>query len=168
MNTLVGYDNIVPLLAPVDKVSTAYVLPWVDLKNALAVRFFVFCGALTSATEDHAHILVQCSCEAGSDSEAAIAYNYRKSGAVGANTWGAITAAAATGYALTSVDDGFMFCIEPEMATILNGNTNKNGRYVRLEFGAWTDTIAASLIAVWAEVRPRYAQTTFVSTTGAT
>ena len=168
MNTLVGYDNIVPLLAPVDKAANAFATAWIDLKNAIACRFWVYCGAVTSATEDHAHVLIQCSCEAGSDSEAAIAYSYRKSSAAGANTWGAITAAAATGYALTSVDDGFMFCFEPDMATVLNGNTNKNGRYVRLELGAWSDTIAANLIAVWAEVRPRYAQTTFVSTTGAT
>jgi hypothetical protein len=168
MNPFVEYSNIIPLLAPVDKVSTAYALPWVDLKNANAVRFFVYCGALTSATEDHAHILVQCSCEAGSDSEAAIAYNYRKSGAAGANTWGAITAALATGYPLTTVDDGFMICIEVSPSVALNGNTNKNGRYVRLEFGAWSDTIAASLIAVWAEIDPIYKQATFVSTTGAT
>lgn len=168
MNTFNEYSNIIPLLAPVDKVSTAWATPWVDLKTAHECRFFLFCGLLTSATADTAAVTIECACEAGSDSEAAISFYYRTSGAVGANTWGAITSADTTGFNLSTGTDGLMYTIEVDPAVAANGNTNKNGRFVRMVLGAWSDTIAASLEAAWCEIRTRYKQTTFVSTTGAT
>ncbi len=167
-NTLNMYENVIPLLAPVDKVATAWASPWVDLKTAHECRFYLFTGLLTSATADTAGITVECACEAGSDSEAAVAFSYRYSGAVGANTWSAVTACTATGFDLNTGTDGLLYEIEVDPAVVTGGNTNKNARYVRLVSGAWSDTIAASLVACWAELRVRYPQTTMVSVTGAT
>lgn len=168
MNTFLEYDNVIPLLAPVDKAANAWATPWVDLKTAHACRFFLFTGLLTSASTDTEAVTIECACEAGSDSEAAIAFNYRYSGAVGANTWSAITAATTSGFNLSTATDGLMYELEVDPVVALNGNTNKNGRFVRMVIAAPSDTISAALVAAWAEIRPRYKQATMVSATGAT
>ena len=167
-NTVVGYTNVIPLIQPVDKTSSAWASPWVDLKTAHELRFFCFFGSMTATSSDETITLtVECACEAGSDSEAAIAFNYRISGAVGANTWGAVTAATTTGVAAAITEDNKIYEIQVDPAVAANGNTNKNGRWVRL-VGSVTASITADVIAVWAELDTRYKQTTFVSATGAT
>ena len=99
-NQFVGYDNIINLVAPVAGTTGTITSPYMDLKNAHKASFLISFGAIVSTTTtDSLTITVQgATIEEGT--EAAVDFRYRLSGAVGANTWGAVTtAAAATGMA---------------------------------------------------------------------
>jgi hypothetical protein len=163
MNPFVQYENIVPLLAPQDIVDTDTATPFVDLKTANKAAFLVFLGALTTATAtDVLNITVEAATAAASGSEAQVAFNYRLSGAVGANTWGAITAATATGgVEIANTDDNKALWIEIDPAAILAAKAD--ARFVRV-FISPTD-LAATLVAAMALVDPVYKQTTMISAT---
>src|SRR5512139_1963459 len=106
MNPFVQYENIMPLLAPVDTGTTAVKTPYVNLKGAHRVAFLVQFGVTTpNATTDIIDVTVEAATAEGG-TEAAIAFSYRKSGVVADNTWGAITTATATGAELTDDDEG--------------------------------------------------------------
>src|SRR3990167_10104735 len=113
MNPFVAYDNIIPLLEPKDITTTITASSYMDLKYAHKAAFLVVFGAITSATLlDVEEITVEGATAPGG-TEAAIAFSYRLSGALGANTWGAITSVGATGFALAaSVDDNKVVFIE--------------------------------------------------------
>lgn len=154
------YDNVFPVLAPVDTGTGPETFTnWVDLKTAQEVSFMVYFGAITTATAaDLMTVTVESSTTGDSSSETAIAFNYRLSGATGANTWGAITAAAATGCEIASTDDGKMLFITIDPAKVAE---TANKRWVRVVL---TQTgLAACLVSVVAMIKPRYAQTTMTS-----
>jgi hypothetical protein len=91
-----------------------------------------------------------------------VGFSYRLSGAVNANTWGAITEAAATaGVALASTDDNKMLWIEIDPAAVLAAKAD--ARFVRV-FISPSD-MAATLVAAMALVDPVYKQTTMISAT---
>lgn len=160
-NPFIAYENLVPLLAPQDITGTATASGYLDLRTANAAGFLVVIGAITGTSTDTEVITVEAA-TAVTGAEAAIPFRYRLSGAVGANTWGAVTTCASTGLALTVSDDNKILFIEidpQEMAV-------DDYRYVRV---VCTDTpdMANFLVAVIGVVDPRYRQTTFVSATGA-
>ena len=162
-NTLAEYVNIVPQTQPIDAAATAEAGQWVDLKAAHKVSFLAMFGNITAASADQSVTLtVECATAAASGSEAAIPFTYRKSGAVAANTWGAVTAATSAGVAVATTDDGFNYWIEVDPAAV-QANTD-TARWVRLvctpDAGG-----TATLYAAIAFVEPRYAQATMVSTT---
>jgi hypothetical protein len=163
MNPFVQYENIVPLLAPQDIVDTDTATPFVDLKTANKAAFLIFVGALTTTTAaDVVNVTVEAATAAASGSEAQVGFSYRLSGAVGANTWGAITEAAATaGVALASTDDNKALWIEIDPAAILAAKAD--ARFVRV-FISPSD-MAATLVAAMALVDPVYKQTTMISAT---
>jgi hypothetical protein len=161
MNPFVQYDNIVPLLAPVDITSTATACPYMDLKGAIHAGFLVFIGALTSATATDTEVVTIQAATAEGGAEAAIAFNYRLSGAVGANTWGAITAAASTGLALDpATHDNMALWIEIDPAALAANDY----RVVRVVL---TDTpdMANCLVSVVGFIDASYKQTTMISAT---
>lgn len=165
MDFLEGYFNILPLLAPVDNVATETKTAFINLKNAQAACFLMGNGLLTSATAtDMATISIEAA-TALNAAETAIAFNYRKAGAVGANTWGDTATAAATGIELDpAADDGKFVLIDvsPEwVQSQLDG-----AYYVRLSIGTAAD-MAAHLCSVTAFIKPRYSQDTMQSATAA-
>jgi hypothetical protein len=91
-----------------------------------------------------------------------VAFSYRLSGAVGTNTWGAITAVASTGVALTVSDDDKLLWIEIDPGAMAASDY----RYVRVLL---TDTpdMANCLVGVIGVLDASYKQTTFVSATAA-
>ena len=156
--------NIVPLVAPVDSAGTAYATPFVDLKNSLKATFLYYAGVITAASADqHIVITMEAATAAASGSEVAIPFTYRLSGATGANTWGASTAATSSGYSLdTTSGDGKALLIEIENAgldTLLS-----DARFVRMVVGinaGGTVTLNSAL----AFLQPRFPQVTQLSAT---
>jgi hypothetical protein len=137
-NPFVGYDNIVPLVAPVAGTTGTITSPYVDLRNAQKASFLIAFGAITSTTTtDEMVITVECATAEGG-AEAAIAYRYRLSAAVGANTWGAVTTVAAgsvcdssTRYPRSTVQanyshfgNGFCFCLVHRNMSYSSGVTH--------------------------------------------
>ena len=111
-NTLAFYDNVVPLTQPIDGGTTDFVTPYVQLKGAHRLAFLVQFGVTTqNATTDRINVTVDAA-TAADGTEAAIVFQYRKSSAVTANTWGAVTTATATGAELTYLEEGMSLWIE--------------------------------------------------------
>ena len=67
--------------------------------------------------------------------EAAVGFSYRISGALGANTWGSITAVTTTGLSLTVSSDNMLVWIELDPADLASADYN----YVKLLFTDTTD-----------------------------
>lgn len=159
----VQYENVVPLIAPQDITTSATASPFVDLKTALKAAFEVFFGSITAASADQAiTVTVEAATAAASGSEAAIAFSYRLSGAVGANSWGAVTAATSSGVSVATTDDNKILHIEIDPAAVLAAKAD--ARFVRVvitpDAGA-----TATLVSAWALIDPVYKQTTMVSAT---
>lgn len=129
-NAFVMYDNVVPLLAPQDIGATATATPWVDLLTANQAAILIAFGSITAASADQAiTVTMEAATAAASGSEAAIAFNYRLSGAVGANTWGSKTAATSAGLSVATTDDNKMLWIEIDPAAVLAAKSD--ARWVR-------------------------------------
>ena len=161
-NPFAGYDNIVCFLAPQDIVSTATTCPYVDLRNAQKAFFLIQFGAITSDTAGNLYRVTIQAATAEDGTEAAINFRYRKSGAVGANTWSAVTTTDSTGgvQMTQSGDDnkGLLIEIDPdELAT-------NDYRYARAVITD-VDDMAAGLVAGFAFLETRYKQTTHISAT---
>jgi hypothetical protein len=156
-------ENIVPLIAPVDKSTNSWASPFVDLKNALHATFFVYFGVITSTSADeYITITMEVATTSASGAEVAIPFRYRLSGATGANTWGAITSVAATGVAiLTASNDGMLLAIDIDPAAL--DTLLALGRHVRM-VGTSTE-MTVDLMAAWAVLDPRYPQLTQQSAT---
>lgn len=162
---LISIENIVPLLAPVDSAGTAYALPAIDLKNQLHATIFVFFGAITAASADQPVIVtVEASTGAASTGGVAIPFKYRKSGAVGANTWDAIATATASGITVATTDDGFLYAIDIDPAALPALHGADDVRYISAKIGIDAGG-TATLNAAWAVLEPRYPQTTHLPTT---
>lgn len=157
-------ENVVPLKAPVDSAGTAFASPWVDLKNALHATFFDYFGVVTAASADQNVIVtVEAATAAASGSEVAVAFKYRLSGATGANSWGAITAVAATGVSLdTTTVDGKMLMIDIDPAALEAALAD--ARFVRIVQGIDAGG-TVTLNAMWAVLDPRYPQLDHLSAT---
>jgi len=156
-------ENFVPLRAPVDDAGTAYASPFVDLKNALHATFFYYAGVVTAASADQAVVItMEAATAAASGSEVAIPFKYRLSGATGANTWGAITDATASGFSFATTDDGKMVAIDINPAAL--DGLLADARFVRMVVGIDAGG-TVTLNAAWAVLDPRYPQLTHLSAT---
>ena len=160
-NQFIGYDNIVPLLAPVDIADTDTRTPYVDLRNAQKFSFLLMFGAITSTTVTD-EIVVTIECATGEEgTEAAVAYRYRLSAIVGANTWGAVTSVATTGVGLGADDsDNMSLWIDLDPDELAANDY----RYARVLL---TQSVAleACLVGVFGILEARYKQTTHISAT---
>ena len=156
--------NIVPLKAPVDSAGTAYATPFVDLKNALHATFFWYAGVITAASADQNIVItMEAATAAASGAEVAIAFKYRLSGATGANTWGAITAATSTGVSLdTTSSDAMLLLVDIDPAALEGALAD--ARFVRMVVGIDAGG-TVTLNAAWAELDPRFPQLTQLSAT---
>jgi len=161
MNTLLGYTNIMPLLAPVDIASNITATGYVAMKGVNRVGFLVNFGVFTpNATTDFEVMTLEAATAEGG-TETAIGYNYRLSGAVTANTWGAITAVGATGAYIDGVTgDGVSYWIEVDPDTLAASDY----RYLRVKLTDNTNSTVC-LVAVNAFLDQVYRQTTYVSAT---
>jgi hypothetical protein len=155
-----AYENVIMLVAPQDIASTATTSPYMSLKNAQKAAFLVVFGAVTSTTvTDTSTMTVVCATAEGGV-EAAVAFRYRRAGALGENTWGAVTTAAAAGVAVYAAsDDNTMWYIDVDPDE-LAASDYAVARVVL------TDTdLEACLVTVLGIIEPRYRQTTHISAT---
>ena len=159
-NTLAMYDNVYPILAPADLGSTATDLAYVDLLGVNYCAFLLQTGVTTpNATTDIIDITMDaCSVESGG-AETAVVFNYRKSSATSANTWGAVTTATVTGAELVDDDEGMSLWIEVDVDAMA---ANKY-RYVKLHIEQ--NAFSAMFVSCCAFVGHRYHMTTMVSVT---
>lgn len=142
-NTLAEYNNVVPLIQPVDLGTTATATPYVNLRGAHKLAFLVQFGVTTpNATTDVIDITVEAATAEGG-TEANVAYTYRKSSTVASNTWTAPAAAAAAGIDLTDDDEGVSLWVEVDPQA-LAANDYKYAR-LRIEQNAFTACFASAV-----------------------
>jgi hypothetical protein len=160
MNPYVQYDNIIPLLEPKDIATTVTASAYMDLKGANRAAFLIPFGAVTSACADFEVVTVEAATAEGG-AETAIGFTYRLSGALGANTWGAITTATTSGVSIDPANDDnkvLWIEIDPDALAV------NDYRYVRVKLTDNTD-MAACLVAVLGLISQRYRMTTMVTAT---
>lgn len=163
INSSTQYVNVVPQVQPVDAQATARTGQWISLKQAHKISFLAMFGVITSTSADQsATLYVEATTAADSTSAVYVPFTYRKSGAVAANTWGAVTAATSAGLAVTTDDDGFNYWIEVDPSALV-ANT-EDAYQVRLIMAPDAGATVALYSAI-AFVEPRYSQATMNSTT---
>jgi 2-phospho-L-lactate guanylyltransferase (CobY/MobA/RfbA family) len=156
-------ENVVPLLGPQDIGSTATATPFVSMKNVLHTVFKVFFGSITATSADQAiTVTVEAATAAASGSEVAIAFKYRLSGAVGANTWGTLTSATASGVSIATTDDNKILAIDIDPAAL--DGALADASHVRVVITPDAGG-TATLVAAEAVLEPAYPQTTHKSAT---
>ena len=164
MNSYVMYDNIVPLLSPQDTAATALATPYVAMAQAHELAFYIHFGSITSTSADqYCTVTIEATTSAASAStEVTIPFTYRKSGAVGANTWGAATTATTAGVTmLTASEDDMMLYIHIDPGAVLAEQADAT--HVRAVITPLEGVI--SLMSAFAVLDSRYKQTTHVSAT---
>ena len=155
--------NTLPLLSPVDTAAAAVATPFLKLGGAHGGTLFVHFGTITAASADQSvTVTLEAATTSASGSEAAVAFNYRLSGAVGANTWGSITTAATTGASIATTDDGKMLAIDIDPAKFLAAKADcTHVRAVITPDAGGTVTMVSS----FAQLEPRVSQAAMVSAT---
>lgn len=161
-NRFVTCENFVPLVAPQDIAANATATPFVSLKNALHGALYISFGSITAASADQSiTVTLEAATAAASGSEVAIPFKYRLSGAVGSNTWGAITDATSSGMSVATTDDNKMLAIEiPGGLDSLLADATHVRAVITPNAGG-----TATLTNAFAVLEPRYAQLTHVSAT---
>jgi len=158
-NALALYDNIVPLVQPIDGGTTDFVTPYVNLQGAHKIAFLLSFGVTTeAATTDVIDVTVDgATIESGTEGQ--VGYNYRLSSAVTANTWGAVTAATSAGIDLTKNHEGMSLWIEPDMSALWAADY----KFVRLAVALNAFTVC--LVSAVAIVDSRFGMTTMTTST---
>ena len=163
-NRFLGYDNIIPLVAPYDSTTNTVTSPYMDLRNAQNASFLIFFGAITSTTAtDEIVVTIECASSDNAATEVAIEFRYRLSAAVGANTWGAVTTCASTGWGMGADDSDSMALwidVDPD---VLAANDFRYARVLLTPSPA--SQMEACLVSVVGVIEARYKQTTHISAT---
>lgn len=162
MNILGMYDNIIPLVAPVDGTTGSPATPYIDLQACHHANFLVYFGVVTSDTAtDIITVTMEASTASTSDaSEEALPFNYRTSVAFATgNTWSAVGAATSAGLSMgaSTVFDGFMLLVDVDPAVIVG--LKPDARYVRLQLTP-NNAYSVMLYSVIGIADARYKQTT--------
>ena len=164
-NQFVGYDNIIPLLAPVAGTTGTLTSPYMKLHNAHKASFLISFGAITSTTTTDALTITVDAASVEEGAEVQQDFRYRLSGAVGANTWGAVTSVvAATGLPmLAPTADDKMVWVELDPDAIGGGTEMLFVRFVITPAPA--SQMEAYVVGGCGIIEARYKQTTHISAT---
>lgn len=156
-------SNVIPLLNPQDIAANATASPWVNLKSSVHATFLLYFGNIAAASADQAvTVTVEAATAAASGSEAAVAFKYRLSSAVGANAWGAITDATAAGASIATTDDGKMLLIDIDPRALEGALADAS----HVRFVVTPDAGgSATLVAGLGVLEPREAKTSISSAT---
>lgn len=106
--------HFIPVISPVDIVSTATNSTHIKVTGG-RVHFLVQFGTITG---DSVAVTVEESTSAATTGAEAIPFKYRLSGAVGADTWDAVTTADSTGVAVGASDDDKILLIDIDPSTL--------------------------------------------------
>lgn len=152
----------VTLLAPVDIVATATVTKWLNLSKVGAGQVEIeFPFGVFTSTDSTGEVVITIEADDVNDTSssdttaAAIAFNYRLSSAVGADSLGAITAATSSGVAIPQDGDNKTLYVYVDPAAAAK-------KYIR---GVITPTAESTVTLVAAAARfiPRKAQNSLSS-----
>ena len=160
-NPFMGYDQFIPLLAPVD-ITTVTRTTFVDLRNAQAASFLVQFGAITSTTAtDEMVVTIECATDELAASTA-VEFRYQKSAAVGTHTWGDVTSIATTGVSMhADADDGFWLLCTLDVGLL----GASDYRYARVALTPSATDVEACLVSVMGILETRYKQDDHISAT---
>lgn len=155
--------NTMPLIAPVDTAATA-IQGAFKLGVAHGGTAFVFFGANTAASADQSvTVSLEAATSSASTTAVAVAFSYRLSGAVGDNTWGAITAATTAGVPIViSTDNNKMLAIDIDPSKLLMAKAG--AEYARIVVTPDAGG-TATLVSAWVQLEPRVSQSVMVSAT---
>lgn len=134
-DTRLGVDvHYMNLKAPVDSAGTAFATNWIDLKNMVHYQFIDYFGVVTATSTDQPVVVtIEAATAAASGAEVAVSFKYRQSGAVTADTLGAVTAATSTGVSVGTDQDGTFFLIDIDVADL--ERQLADARFIRLVQG---------------------------------
>jgi hypothetical protein len=141
--------HFVPGLAPIDAAATDLSSDVVNLANYESVVFLCQFGVVTG---DSSVITVEECTSAAAAGATARAFHYRKSSAVGTDSVGAFTTAAASGVTVGASDDGKVIAIEVKADELTDGY---NFVRVTLTNGASMSVCLEGVVMV---LKPKYAQ----------
>ena len=149
--------KVVPLLGSKDIVATATASNYVALKDVAGLIELECNFGLITSTDSTGGVVVTVeasSAGASNATEAAIAFNYRLSGAVGTDTMGAIAAATATGVEILEAVDNvsLLIYVDPSAVT----RVNDQHTYLRLVVTP-TSEATSTVVGAVARFIPRYA-----------
>jgi hypothetical protein len=168
MSTHLGfYENIVPLVAPVDGTTGSPASGYLDLRTANRASIVIYFGVVTSSTAtDTLTVTLEASTASTSNaSEEAVAFTYRVSDtAAGGNTWGAATAATSAGVSMgaSTVFDGYAIIVDIDPGAIVA--VKPDARWVRVQLTP-SGAYSAILYTIVGFIEPRYKGTTMVPVT---
>jgi len=151
--------KFLPVLTPADITTTDTNTAVVDMSNAHRCTFLVYLGSITSSSTTAPIITLMAATGAATTSATAITFNYRLSSAIATDSWGAITAATATGVTVALTDDNKLLLIDVD-PSVVAGKTD--GRYVYLHIDT-AATITALVVGASAVIEPRYAANSMIS-----
>lgn len=152
--------KIVPLLGSIDIVATATSSNYVALKDVVGLLEISVNFGLITSTDSTGEAVVTLQASNVSDTtssdlaEAAIAFSYRLSGAVGTDTMGAITAATSAGVAVVNTSDNVsLLCyVDPSAVATLDAGY----KFVRAVVTP-TAEVTSTVVGAVARFLPRYA-----------
>ena len=160
-----GYENIIPLVAPADSTTATVTSPYMDLKNAQKASFLLVFGVITSTTTTDEMVVTLEAASVEEGAEVALGYRYRLSAAVGANTWGAVTSCASTGFGMGADDSDNMCLLVDADPDEIAGHT-ADFRFARVVVTpSPASQMEACIVAIVGLINPRYKQTTHISAT---
>jgi hypothetical protein len=145
--------KVLPILAPIAFTTAAIDTEAVDMKEFHWATFLVQFGAMTSDSTDTVTVTVQCSSVDTSATGDDIAFVYRLSSAVDTDSMGAITAATATGVAVTAADDAKLLIIDVNPDAL--PAVNSKGCFLGLKLTPSAE-MAAGVVGVIAVLEPRF------------
>jgi len=163
-NPFVGYDNIIPLYAPVQTTTGTVTTPYMDLRGAQRASFLLYFGVITSATTTDEVVVTVDAATAEDGTEVAQSFYYRLSAIAAATaTWGAVTSCASTGFGMGADDsDNMMLWVQLDLDDF---GTN-DFRYARIVVTPSPATqLEALIVSICGIQENRYKQTTFHSVT---
>lgn len=160
MSRFVQDENVVYLLAPQDTAATGLPTPFLALKTIVDGTLYVAFGNIAAASADQAvTVTLEAATVGASGSEAAVAFDYRLSSAVGTNTWGAKASATTSGVSIGTTDDGKILAINIDPAAIQAAKADATHirAVITPDAGA-----SATLVTAWASFTPSYKQNSMV------
>lgn len=147
------------LVPKADAFATSATTDYISLENYGRITFVIHTGDATAGTADGVITLV-ASDDASGSSTTAMAFKYRVcASSTSVDTWGALTAAAATGVAMTA-GDNYIYTVEVSADDVESAQAG--AKFVALTVTEDTnDPIVAGVLAILSD--PRYPQAVPVS-----
>lgn len=147
-------DHVLPVLSPADITTNDTFTKLVNLSGAHRCTFEVSLGTVTCASTTTPILTVLAATSAATTTATAIAFKYRKTGAVDTDTYGDVADATSSGVTLvkdTDVDKIIIIDVDP--AVVAAAKADCRWACVKIDSAA---TISALEVGVNARIEPRY------------